>query len=57
MNNRDIENELDLDDELQEQFGDEFSSSVLRQMKNKQKKNNNKQLKFHKDGYFDKNRK
>ena len=55
--NYDDENELDLDDEVQEQFGEQISSSALRQMKNKSRKNNNKLLKFHKDGYFDKNRK
>ena len=50
--------EIELDDELQEKFGDEFSSAVSRQIGNSiKKKNNDKSLKFHKDGYFDKNRK
>ena len=57
MKKYDFENEdFELDDELQEQFGDEFSSVISRQNINK-KKNNDKSLKFHKDGYFDKNRK
>jgi len=49
--------DFELDEELQEQFGDEFSYAVSRQIGNKPKKNNDKSLKFHKDGYFDKNRK
>ena len=50
--------DFELDDELQEEFGVEFSSAVSKQIRNTtKKKNNNKELKFHKDGYYDKNRK
>lgn len=45
-------------DELQEQFGDEFSSALSRQISNiTKKKNTDKTVKFHKDGFYDKNRK
>ena len=60
MSKYDYEDDKDfeLDDELQEQFGVEFSSAVSRQISNTtKKKNNDKSLKFYKDGYFDKNRK
>ena len=50
--------DFELDEELQEQFGDEFSSAVSRQIGNStKKKNTDKSVKFHKDGFYEKNRK
>jgi len=55
MFNKKYETEDDFDyemEELDEEFGDNFSNVVSRKLKNNQPKKN-KEIKFRKDGYFE----
>lgn len=52
----DFEDEIELDDELEERFGNEISSVASKHIKNPSK-NNHKEPKFKKDGFYEKNRK
>ena len=54
--NLDDDYENELDEELAEEFGEDISNIVSQRIKTP-KKNNHKDLKFKKDGYYDRNRK
>ena len=48
----DWDDEIELDEELEEQFGSEISTVVSKHIKNPSK--NHKDLKFKKDGFYEK---
>lgn len=51
----DFEDEIELDEELEEQFGTEISTVASKHIKNPSK--NHKDPKFKKDGFYERNRK
>jgi citrate lyase gamma subunit len=51
----DFEDEIEVDDELEEQFGDKIQSVISKTYQNSSK--NHKEPKFRKDGFYEKNRK
>ncbi len=51
----DWDEEIELDEELEEQFGTEISSVASKHIKNPSK--NRKEIKFKKDGFYDRNHK